>query len=205
MKKSEMIEKLMELDKSLVEKDLNKLKIAGLEDMLKKRQENSAAVSEDKAGEDVQPKEEEVEPPFVTFCGMPFDPAQSSDCFQECRNATPEQYTRCVEHFKAQAQKQGATKKAGKMKTNRSGKNRWGHLVNSQAELIDRALMEAPGPITLEKIAEFAAARKPRTRHHLLHLISAWQVKLYINAEKQIFLGEKFPDLVGTEGVVEFK
>jgi len=206
MTKKEIIAALMAANSELDEKELKKMKVDELAAMLPQ--------GDDKVPEDVKDVEPETEAPveekkveeFITFCGSPFDPAQSSDCFLECQNATPEQYERCVEHFKANPPVKAATKaKADKAKaTNKRGKNRWGHLVNSQAELIDRALIEAPGPVTLDKIAEFAEAKKPRTRHHLMHLRNDWKVALYITPEKGIFLGERFPDMVNNEGVVEF-
>jgi hypothetical protein len=151
-----------------------------------------------------EPKEEvkpEPETPFVTFCGCSFDPALGSDCYLECREATPEQYTRCVDHFKVvitEKPKRSPAARGGK-----KGKNVWGHLNGSQAELIDQCLLTAVAPISLMDIAAFANAAIGRTRHHIRHLQNDWKVKVH-TADGKLFLGEKFPDLVTetTEGFV---
>ena len=64
--------------------------------------------------------------------------------------------------------------------------------------MIDRALINADGPVTLNEIAKAANARPPRTRHHILHLINDLDVLIKQNAEG-IFLEEKFPETKGKE------
>lgn len=198
MTKKEIIDKLAAEGKGS-KTELRKKSVEELKAMIEVE-----PVSEDKAGDTPSPQKEETpkEEVFHTFCGSPFDPSHNSDCHVECQQATPEHYNRCVEHFKAKAV---APKKAKSTRKGKRGSNRWGHLIDSQAEMIDRALLTAEGPMKLEAIAEFASARKPRTRHHLMHLINEWKVDLRIDGEKGIFLAEKFEDLCDAEGVTEFK
>ena len=155
--------------------------------------------------EKVEEKKEEVK--FETFCGSPFDPAQGSDCFMECRVSLAEQYNRCLEHFKKTVTESGSVKKARKASgtgSKKKGSNHWNHLIGSQAELIDRALEEAEGPITLEKIAEFAGAKVPRTRHHIKHLQNDFKVEIRITKERGLFIADRFLDLIYIDGTVDF-
>jgi hypothetical protein len=202
MTKDKMIEAIMAADKGYKKTGLKSMKVGEVKAIYENlpNLENSA----DDKGADTQAADNTPEPeaPFQSFCGFDFDPAHGSDCHTECQNATPEQYQRCVDHYQATAKpKSGRASATG---TPKKGKNKWGHLNNSQAELIDRCLLEEE-PTNIAGIAEFAKARKPRTRHHLLHLKKDWNVKLSITEGGQVILDERFPDIAALENTVEFK
>ncbi len=144
-------------------------------------------------------KEEEGVKIFESMCGFAFEPSQKGDCYEECRLDNPEAYEACKKHF---SEKPAAVKKTVRVSTSGRGKNKWGHLINSQAELIDRTLIDAEGPITIAEIAKAVEAKAPRTRHHVLHLIKDWKVDIRQNATG-IFIAEKFPKLA--KGSKEYK
>lgn len=205
MTKDKMIEAIMAANKGYKKAGLKSMKVSEVKaiyDVLPNLLEGDN--SADDKGTDEQAAENTPEPeaPFQSYCGFDFDPAHGSDCHTECKEATPEQYERCLKHYKETAQPKSS--KASKTGTPRKGKNRWGHLNNSQAELIDRCLLQEE-PTNIAGIAEFAGARKPRTRHHLLHLKKDWNVALSITEGGQIILDERFPDIAALENTVEFK
>lgn len=148
----------------------------------------------------VEEKKEEKVEIFASMCGFEFDPSQSSDCYGECRLDNPESYSACLKNYEV---KPVVTKKKTKVSSGGRGKNIYGHLIGSQADLIDRALLDADGPLTINDIAKKADAKAPRTRHHVLHLIKDWHVDIRQNATG-IFIAEKFPKLTG-KGSKEFK
>ena len=149
-----------------------------------------------------EPEKVEETAPFVAFCGESFDCKANSECFTICKADNPEEFAKCEAHFKATAVP-AEKAKSGKPKR---GKNVYGHLIGSQAGLIDDALTLAEGPVTIEEIAEFAGAKKPRTRHHIKHLQNDWKVIVKITPEKKLFLGTltRFKELSVTEGIVDF-
>lgn len=187
MNKPDTIKEIMALGDNRSKSKLSEEKIEDLRvllvDLQKKAQEAKAKTEE-----------------FITFCGMPFDPSHNSDCFLECKEETTEQYSRCLEHFKT-----APTSAPKPKRTAKRGKNSWGHLVGSQAELIDRTLTDATGPLTIDQIAEAANARVPRTKNHIQHLQSAWSVDVRKTFKGLIFLASKFEDLAKDETVTPFK
>ncbi len=103
---------------------------------------------------------------FTPLCGIPnaFDPNEKSECCTVCKPDNPEAFAECSEFFKTNP----PTKtKSVSARGPARGLSFWGHIKGTQAGLIDDALIYATEPLTLEKIAEMAGAKIPRTLDHL--------------------------------------
>lgn len=136
---------------------------------------------------EIEKVEEKVE--FTPFCGVHdvFDPSETSECVTLCKEDNPDAFEACRKHEESKP----APAKKKKAATGGRGKTVWGHVVGTQAGLIDVCLHEAVAPKTLEEIADFSGGRVPRVLHHLKHLVTDVKIGVvFTDSDKKIFWSE---------------
>jgi hypothetical protein len=136
---------------------------------------------------EIEKVEEKVE--FTPFCDVHdvFDPSETSECVTLCKEDNPDAFEACRKHEESKP----APAKKKKAATGGRGKTVWGHVVGTQAGLIDVCLHEAVAPKTLEEIADFSGGRVPRVLHHLKHLVTDVKIGVvFTDSDKKIFWSE---------------
>lgn len=204
MTKAELIEKLIRLSKKS-KATLTKMKKAELESLLNEleseepEEEPDNTGAENKGSTEVIPTEDDQEEwkevKFLSFCGFPFDPNEKSECWTMCKKDSPDEFQKCLTHFKETPAP--TPKKKARKKTAGAGKNRFGRRIGSQASLIEKALDEEE-PMTIKELAEYADCTVGRVRRHFRRLIYTEQVaKVLISPDDKVFFLSRFPDKEG--------
>lgn len=177
MKKSDIVDAIMALDKGYKKDGLKELTAKELTAMLKVEQAPPPEVPE--APEALEAPEAPEE--FISLCGHDFDPSESASCFTMCKQDEPEAYELCLAHFKTLDIKPKAKKKA-----TGAGSNVWMHRIGSQGAQIDDILISGDA-VTMGELCDKVAGTATRVRSHINHLAFDWKLQIQINEEKQYF------------------
>jgi len=187
MKKEDLVKLLLNHSNigELVESDLKKMSLKSLEALQVELDEeaNQPVVEAPKKGKSKAKTEAPVKTeapkvePFLSMCGLSYDPAVKSSCNIQCKKDYPDDQARCVAHFKLAPAKVSKEKKAV------SAMNKWYHRTGTQGELLDRFFTD--GNIgTVNDIAKFANCNTHRVMIHIAHLVADFGVEILKGQKK---------------------